>query len=791
MSKLRGTVLAHAAPWLLLLPVLCHFFDVLFKGRVLYERDILGVYYAQAEAFVRCVASGSWPLWDPWLGFGQPLLASPSAQVLYPWTWLNLFLSPGTYYTVFAVSHVWLSGVGTFLLARQLRLSTAASLLAGAIWMSSGPFLSLVSLWHHFTGAALLPWVLLASEKALEGGGRRRAIVWGAAVALQSWAGSADVLAMTLLLQAGLLLRHLARDRSRARLSMLLATTAPAALLAVSLAAPQWWPSIEVLRASSRADLPGSYRTYWSLPPLGLLQAFLPVLPRDLPLRPDVRERLFEGREPFLNSLYLGLTTLPIVLAAFAGRRRRLALALGAVALAASAFALGRHGSVYGMAVALLPPLRVFRYPVKAVLLTTFAWAILAGLGLDAWRASKALGKILAAVGLLLGLGALLVGGAAPSVASRFLVANPLELTLGEASASVERALVMAATLALVGAALLLTAAWRGSAASVVLVVALDLTLAAQALNPSAPREVLARPPAVLGVLRPDEGLTRLYSFDYQRPIPGKTHRRAEAQVPFLPPQLPLPSHLRGTLANYGLLPTGTLARFGLFGSYDWDLLGLSPAPRRDLVAFFLIQEDSPGFRRLLQLGSVSYVIALHREGLEDLEPVASLGSPFTEFAIRVYRVPDRLPRAYAVGGARVAQGGEARMLLVDPGLDPRREVVLPEGEPSRSPPSFAGHVEIASYRPDRVRLVAELSARGFVVLTDAYDPGWKVRVDGRSAPLLRANEIFRAVEVPAGRHELEFVYRPRSVLIGLLAAGLALVACAVWARHGRVPRLA
>jgi hypothetical protein len=764
------------APALLAFPVVFLFLDVLVRGHVLYERDILGWYYGQAEAFVQCIGAGSWPLWDPWMGFGQPLLADPAAQIFYPWTWLNLVLSPGTYYTVFAVGHVWLSGVGMLLLARRLGLGEAASLLAGAIWMTSGPFLSLVSLCHHFTGASLMPFVLLAADRALEGGGVRRALVWGGVVALQVFAGSADVFAMTLLLQAGILVRQVRREGGRSRNRALASATAVAVVFAVGLSAPQWWPSFEALKVSSRADLPLALRTYWSVQPAALLQVLLPVIPRDLPLRPGVRERFFEGREPFINSLYLGLAVLPLVVASFAGKRILFAVALAGVALASTAFALGSHGPIYGLAVTVLPPLGVFRYPVKALVLLTFAWALLAGLGLEAWRASKRLGLILGLISLLSGLAAVLGAGAVSRVAGRFLAAEPAGITVGEAGATVESAFAIAGAIALLGALLLVTRPGRWSVVAVVALAVADLTLAHARLNPSAPREIVERPPVVLHAIR-REGLDRLYSFDYQHPIPGKTPRRSDPHIPLSPDLLPLPPHLRQTLATYGLLPSGTLARFRLFGSYDWDLIGLAPASFRDLVLFFLIQEDTPGFRRLLQLGSVTHVIALHSEGLENLDPAASIGSPFSRNLLRLYRVPDRLPRAYAAAGARIANGPQARALLVDPGFDPAREIVLPEGVLRPTTSSSQGQVQIVSYRPDRVHLVADLDAPGFVVLTDAYDPGWRVTVDGRVSPLLRANEIFRAAEVPAGHHEVEFVYRPRSVVLGLLVAGLVLVA--------------
>jgi uncharacterized membrane protein YfhO len=58
-------------------------------------------------------------------------------------------------------------------------------------------------------------------------------------------------------------------------------------------------------------------------------------------------------------------------------------------------------------------------------------------------------------------------------------------------------------------------------------------------------------------------------------------------------------------------------------------------------------------------------------------------------------------------------------------------------------------------------------------VVADTYDPGWKATVDGRDAPLLRANLAFRAVPVDAGRHTVEMRYRPAAVVIGLAISGL------------------
>ena len=61
-----------------------------------------------------------------------------------------------------------------------------------------------------------------------------------------------------------------------------------------------------------------------------------------------------------------------------------------------------------------------------------------------------------------------------------------------------------------------------------------------------------------------------------------------------------------------------------------------------------------------------------------------------------------------------------------------------------------AAHRRLSAQRGRRSRSRARRT--GVLVLHDIYYPGWEVRVDGRAAPILRANLLFRGVEVPAGQ---------------------------------------
>ena len=80
------------------------------------------------------------------------------------------------------------------------------------------------------------------------------------------------------------------------------------------------------------------------------------------------------------------------------------------------------------------------------------------------------------------------------------------------------------------------------------------------------------------------------------------------------------------------------------------------------------------------------------------------------------------------------------------------------------------------------------MPADGYVVLADTFYGGWQATVDGQPVPILRANGVVRAVAVPAGAHEIRFVFRPADFAAGAalstvaaLAGVLALVA---WRRE-------
>ena len=61
----------------------------------------------------------------------------------------------------------------------------------------------------------------------------------------------------------------------------------------------------------------------------------------------------------------------------------------------------------------------------------------------------------------------------------------------------------------------------------------------------------------------------------------------------------------------------------------------------------------------------------------------------------------------------------------------------------------------------DRIELEVDAARDGFVILHDIAYPGWTVYVDDEQLEPLRANVLFMAAPVPAGRHTVAFAYEP------------------------------
>jgi hypothetical protein len=127
---------------------------------------------------------------------------------------------------------------------------------------------------------------------------------------------------------------------------------------------------------------------------------------------------------------------------------------------------------------------------------------------------------------------------------------------------------------------------------------------------------------------------------------------------------------------------------------------------------------------------------------------------------------------------------------LVSPAFDPWQTVLLAQSPTVPNPPAIttndnSGTVEFASYAPTDIKLHTQAATPTVLLLNDQYDPHWRVTVDGKPSPLLRANFIMRGVYLPQGEHTVEFKFslpvKPlyvtlSAMIIGVLLCGFLVV---------------
>jgi hypothetical protein len=206
-----------------------------------------------------------------------------------------------------------------------------------------------------------------------------------------------------------------------------------------------------------------------------------------------------------------------------------------------------------------------------------------------------------------------------------------------------------------------------------------------------------------------------------------------------------------------------------------------------------------------LEVISPTSVLTLPHAGEQKWELVDRFGQ------LHIFKNNNTLPRAFLVHESRVLTSAERIVLeLRRFDVDPRHTVILESGTstPSNLPGtaevyaqggSPSEYVRAESYSPNTVILDVNAEAPGWVVLTDAWFPGWEATVDGVPARVEPAYYAYRAVRVEEGRHRLVMRFTPdpwrTGRVVTLVSTAAALIGLGVLlyrgVRKARTPKSA
>ena len=200
----------------------------------------------------------------------------------------------------------------------------------------------------------------------------------------------------------------------------------------------------------------------------------------------------------------------------------------------------------------------------------------------------------------------------------------------------------------------------------------------------------------------------------------------------------------------------------------------------------------------LLAAMNVRYILSSHPvPGLEEAAEFAAMEHPAEARygRLRVYPLDGAKARGYLVPEAEVLATERAVLeRLAETDEEGLSRTVFLTGkrlEPLRDPddtPRECGAVELRRYAPDRLAFEVEARRACLLVISNNFDPGWRAQIDGRAAPIYRANQTFMMVQVPGpGRYEARLDYDDPRVPTALSAmpAGILLIVLSVMA--GRV----
>ena len=249
-------------------------------------------------------------------------------------------------------------------------------------------------------------------------------------------------------------------------------------------------------------------------------------------------------------------------------------------------------------------------------------------------------------------------------------------------------------------------------------------------------------------------------------------------------------------LADTGILPGDTVLVHGLTTVGGYDAMNVATFdgfrayalkeganPLLDWTASG-IEPASPAF----QLLGVRLLLFHERRSLPGWHLVAGPHDAPAESEVWILAADDPVPRAFCV--SRIVSRTSA---LGDPaGFDARHSAFLEENDPlAIDDPFECSEVELVSRSAHTLEYEVELDGEGLFVLTEQHYPGWRATVDGEERPILRADSVFRALNLDAGVHRVRFEYAPESWRIGRFVGllGLVLLVGGVIAARRGAPR--
>lgn len=698
--------------------------------------DVISQIYPWKHFTVETWKSGQVPLWNPYSFSGTPHLANYQSAVFSLANILFLFLPFVDGWSILVLLQPLLAGVFTYIFCRAILISKPGSTISSIAFM----FCGFLTTWMGYgtLGYAILflPLAFFCIEKYYQTYRSRFLFLLSLTIPLSFFSGHFQSSLYFFLFILFYALHKFILNKKIASFTLI----ALSIFFGLLISMPQLLPSIESYLQSFRSDI---FQKTEAIP-LDYLPTFIAP---DFFGNPVTRNDWYGHYAEW--SSYIGV--LPLLLAAYSFVRRRYSVTIFFTLAALAAILLAFDSFLLTLIVKLKIPVLSTSAASRAIVLFSFSAAILSGIGLDLLIEDlKNRRKKFFTVWTLLGL----------CIFVLLWIIVIFKINLPEDKTNIARSNLLLPTALFLGSFGALMIGMLVSKSRLFLIslfliflTMFDLVRFAVKWQPFDPRELVY----------PEIPVTKQFTH-----IAGSERSignyGAEVSVYYH-----LPS-VEGYDAVY-------IRRYGQF------LASISDGKIKDSyrsVAQF--PKNSALTSRAVQLLGIKYVI--HKRSDDNtswtfpfwLYPKGEFKLKWEDDRYQIFENSKINPRVSLVSSYTVQKDSQKILdKLFSDSFNPRENVVLEQDPMLDNKLSLSGIARIDQYTPNKIKVNVNSLSKAILTLSDAYYPGWKAFVDAEEVPIYRANFAFRAVVLPAGSHEVTFVYDPLSFRSGLYLSVMGL----------------
>lgn len=730
--------------------------------------DVVSFIYPMQMLAIDSLKSGQWPLWNPYILMGTPLLANFQSAPFSPTNIVYFIFDRLTAWSIQIMLQHALAAVFTYFLLRYWKVSRISSLAGGLIFGFSG-FNLLWSQWNgHALTAAFIPLLLLLQERWLKDGR-----VWsGAGISIvlsaQIFSGYPQVVFYTLGAMGILWLFRLKWQKEYLVRSALLGIFS---VVGLGLAAPQILPGKELLNLSQREIEP--HPAEW---------AFLPFVKTITFIAPDffgnhATKNWWGPQDYTSNTGFVGGAALIFAtLCLFILKKNKEALFAFILLIVSLLFAYPTPFSIFVWESGFLGLQAASAH--RMLVLFNLSVSFLAAFGMDYFVGSakrKDVARAFLLPGTIIGsfgIWALVMfwlSSNNPEAYPPLLRGIPIYTTAVK-NMIFPTGIFLLSCLVLFFATEKSKFVKHAGVVTVVFLMCFELFRFGWKFTPFSPRHIVFPKTPILNFLTVQEKPFRVTGshvipINMRMPYKLETPEGYDAVYP-----LNISKFL--VAVNRGAGGAGENRRYAIIDNETSPLLDLL-----NTKYYLGIKKDTDGIPSAT--GKVP----------KNFDP-ARFKIAFEDKSVAVLESNSSLPRAFMVYDWEVVKSENQMDQLLDKNFPISSKILLEENAavfPAKEKGKFRVEYKqsLTSYKKytESESLLGVITDKpGLLFISETFYPGWKAYIDDKETRIYRANYAFRAVSVPEGNHEVRFVYSPDSFFNGVKISILSALALALFA---------